>query len=155
MANTDILKNIYLFKKFDNQELNLLSKAVEEKSFSAGQDIFVAGQEATSFFVIRMGTVKVYSNSAGDNDINIATMGSGSHFGELPFLDGGKRSATAQTTEPSTLLEINFEKLREVLNSNDKLAHKMFREFSFFLANRLRATTENLKHVHELKLKHF
>ncbi len=155
MAASNILKNIYLFKNFTDAELGLINGVVEEKSYSPGQDIFISGQDAKSFYVVRMGTVKIYANPDGAKDINISSMGSGSHFGEIPFVDGGKRSATAQCTETSTLLEINYEKLRKLLDSNNALAHKFYKQLAWFMAARLRATTENLKAIHELKLKHF
>jgi CRP-like cAMP-binding protein len=154
-SSSTILKNIYLFKTLDETELKEINKLVEEKTFSPGQDIFITGQEAKSFFVIRMGTVKIYSNPDGSGDLAIANLGSGSHFGEMPLMDGGKRSATAQATETTSLLELSYEKLKKLLDSNDKLAHKFYKEMSHFMAARLRATTENLQHVRELKLKHF
>jgi CRP/FNR family cyclic AMP-dependent transcriptional regulator len=155
MSPIGILKNIYLFKSLDESDLIAVNKIATEKTFTAGQDIFVTGQEAQSFFVIRMGTIKIYSNPDGSGDLNIANLGSGSHFGELPLMDGGKRSATAQATENSTLLEINYDKLRALLTGNDRMAHRFFRDLSHFMAARLRATTENLQHIHELRLKHF
>jgi CRP/FNR family cyclic AMP-dependent transcriptional regulator len=155
MAASNILQNIYLFKNFDEAELGLINKIVEEKTYSAGQDIFIVGQDAKSFYVIRMGTVKIYTNPDGSGDLNIASMGTGSHFGELPLVDGGKRSATAQATETTTLLEINFEKLKKTLESSEKLSSKFYKQMSHFMAARLRATIENLQHVKEVKLKHF
>jgi CRP/FNR family transcriptional regulator, cyclic AMP receptor protein len=152
---SNILKNIYLFKGFTDSELGMINKIVEEKTYSAGQDIFIIGQDATSFYVIRMGTVKIYKNPDGSSDINIAKMGTGAHFGELPLMDGGKRSATAQATETSTVLEVNYDKLKKLLGTNHELAHKFYKELAHFMAARLRATTENLKHIQEVRLKHF
>jgi CRP-like cAMP-binding protein len=155
MVNAQILKNIYLFRTLDDAELNSLNKIVTEKTFSAGQDIFVVGQKAQSFYVIRMGTIKIYTNPDGSGDLNIANLGSGSHFGEMAMMDGLERSATAQATETSTLLEINYDKLREVLQANEKMAAKFYKELSLYLAARLRATTVNLQHIHEVRLRHF
>lgn len=145
MSSPQVLKNIYLFKSLDDAELNLLNKIVEEKTYTAGQDIFLIGQPAHSFYVVRMGTVKIYSNPDGSGDINIANIGSGSHFGEMPFLDGGVRSATAQASETTTLLEFNFEKLKNLLNENDCMAHRFYKELAHYMAARLRSTTENLQ----------
>ncbi len=155
MANAEVLKNIYLFKSLDANELSKLSNIVTEKNYMPGQDIFIAGQEAKSFFVIQMGTVKIYSNSASGNDVNITNLGTGSHFGEMPIVDQGKRSATAQATESTKLLEVEYEKLKELLAANESMAHKFYRDLARYLAGRLRETTENLKTAKELRLKHF
>ncbi len=155
MANVEALKNIYLFKSMDAQELSQFSGIITEKTYMQGQDIFIAGQEAKSFFVIQMGTVKIYASSSQGGDVNITSLGTGSHFGELPIVDQGKRSATAQATESSQILEVDYEKLRNLLNQNDSMAHKFYRDLARYMAGRLRETTENLKATRELRLKHF
>lgn len=153
MATPETLKEIYLFKNFTANELNLLTGIASEKTYPAGQDIFMAGQEAKSLYVIRMGTVKIFANTQGEH--SITSLGTGSHFGELPIVDQGKRSATAQAQENCTLLEIEYDKLNSLLSQNVEMAHKFYRELARYLAGRLRATTQDLSQIKDLKLKHF
>lgn len=155
MSAPQVLKEIYLFKSMDTSELNRLSEIVTEQTYSAGQDVFSAGDAARSFYVIRMGTIKISSTPKSGEEMNITTLGTGSHFGELPIVDQGNRSANAQATEKTTLLEIDFEKLKTLLSQNDGMAHKFYRDLARYLAGRLRETTQNLQNVKELKLKHF
>lgn len=155
MSHASVLKNVYLFKSFKDDELNKLAKIVEEKTFTPGEDIFVAGQKAESFFVVRMGTVKIYANPDGEKDMVIANLGSGSHFGEVPILDGGSRTATAQAVESTTVLEIPYEKLRQLIVTSDSLSSRFFQNLSMFLAARLRTATENIKQARDVRLKHF
>lgn len=145
------LEQIYLFKEISANDLRDLNSIVVEKNYTAGQDIFVAGQEAHSMYMINMGTVKI----VGKDDSSIATLGSGSHFGEMAFLDQGKRSATAQSAENSSILEIPYSDLKNLLQKNAPLAALFYRNLAGYLAGRLRATNENLETLKELRLKSF
>ena len=153
--NMTALKGIYLFKEFDDQELQMVAKLGVEKSVTAGAVFFSTGQEAKCFFVIEMGSVNIFSNLKSGDSAGITQMGSGSHFGELAFLDGGKRSATAQAVESCRIMEIPFDGLKGLLDSNPKMAVKFYKSCSRFLASRLRSTTDDLTSVKEAKLKLF
>lgn len=156
MATTQAaLKNIYLFKEFDASELDTVASVAQEKTYSPGEDIFSSGQDAHSLYVIRIGTVKIYTSTKQGDEMALTTMGSGAHFGEMPFLDSDVRSATAQAVEPTTLVEVNYDKLNDVLKKNDKMAVKFYKSIAKYLGGRLRNTTDDLKHVKEIKLKHF
>lgn len=145
------LEQIYLFKDISTTDLNELNKIVIEKHYTAGQDIFVSGQEAHSMYMINMGTVKI----VGKDDSSIATLGNGSHFGEMAFLDHGKRSATAQAIESSTVSEISYSDLKNLVNKNPSFGALFYRNLAGYLAGRLRATNENLETLKELRLKSF
>ena len=149
------LKQIYLFKDLNDHELSLIKEIATEKNYIAGQEIFVTQQEAQSFFIVKMGAVKIFNNTDKGDKSNITTIGTGSHFGELPFLDGGKRSATAQSVESSDIVEINYDKFRSLLSKDNELAAKVYKSFAKFLTGRLRSTTEDLNHLKEISLKHF
>ena len=102
-----------------------------------------------------MGSVKIFTTSQSGDTLGIATLGSGSHFGEIPFLDSGTRSANAQTTEPSKIIEVPYDALRKTLEMNPNVGAKVYRAFSKYLAARLRNTLDDLGHAKEVKLKHF
>lgn len=153
--NTSALSGVYLFKDFDAKELGSVAEIGTERNITAGEELFGAGQEATSFFLIQMGSVKIFSNTKSGDAAGITQMGSGSHFGELAFFDKGKRSATAQTVESSQLFEISYDRLQKLLDGNPAMAVKFYRSCARFMASRLRSTTEDLTQVKEAKLRLF
>lgn len=142
--NTSYLKSIYLFAEFTDSELSKVAAIATEKEFIAGQDIFTHGQKANSFFVVTMGTVKVATNSGSGDEIKIRNLGSGSHFGEMSFMDQEPRSATVSATESSRVIEIPYQQLTSLLESDSVLALKLYRSLARFLTKRLRSTTEDL-----------
>lgn len=152
--NISYFKPIYLFKDLSDDELQKIAKFAEEKTYMPGEDVFTNGQSATAFYVVIMGSVKITVGTSSGDEIQIRTLGSGSHFGEMPFLDGDKRSATVQAIEKSTLAEISYEKFNQILNTDSVLALKVYRSIAKFLAVRLRSTTQDLNQMKELKFHH-
>jgi len=155
MIKIDTLKNIYLFKEMTNDELQKVSKICKSREVMAGQDVFITGQAADSFFVIQQGTVKILKTTSKGDDLQLTTLATGSHFGEMPFLSGDARSATAQATETSYLVEIPFENLKKLLVEDIHISDKFHRALARFLAQRLKNTTGDLSQAKETLLKHF
>lgn len=150
---SETLKGIYLFQNLSDKERQLIAGLGIEKSWSAGQDVFISGQKAESFYLVKLGSVKIYSTSSKGDDIQLIQFGTGSHFGEIPFLDNQPRSATASPTEPTTLIEIRYDKFKALLDSDAQLAAKVYYNFAKNLSTRLRNTTENLQHAKEQRLR--
>ncbi len=153
--DSHLLQNIYLFKELDKNELAQVESIVKEKSYSPGEEIFSRGDTAEAMFVIKMGGVSIRNQSTKGDDIKIATLGSGSHFGEMPFLDNEKRSATASVMEPSSIIEIAYKDLKNLIDKNDKIAIKVYKALATYLGGRLRVTTQDLNYVKEINLRHF
>jgi len=149
-----LLQDIYLFKEFLPRELEQLSALGTPKTFNAGSDIFAKGDLAQSMYVTRSGTVKI-SHQGADRDIELAQLGTGAHFGEMSFIDGQPRSATATALERTEVLEIGFGALNNYFEQNPAVAVKFFRAMSHFLAGRLRLTTMDLTFAREKNIRHF
>jgi len=151
MIKTETLKNIYLFKEMTNEELGKIREICNNREVIAGQDVFHAGQKAESFFVIQQGTVKIVNTTRSGDDFQLSTLSTGSHFGEMPFLSDDVRTATAQATESSYLIEIPYQALRSLLNEDIKMSEKFHRALARFLALRLKNTSGDLGQAKDMK----
>ncbi|MCS6838215.1 MAG: cyclic nucleotide-binding domain-containing protein [Bdellovibrionaceae bacterium] len=138
------LKNVYLFKEMSDDELRKIAQAGTEKSYMAGQELFFSGQKADTFYVVINGTIQIYKSDASGEEHLLTRLSSGEHFGEMSFLTGDPRSASAQAVENSLVFEITYNKLQELLNQNVQMSERFHRALSRFLARRLRATTQEL-----------
>ena len=155
MIKTDSLKNIYLFKEMTTDELAKIAKLCDLREVIAGQDVFSIGQAAQSFFVIQQGTVKILKNTSDGDELQLTALASGGHFGEMPFLNGDARTATAQAVENTHLIEIPFNSLNKLLAEDVKISEKFHRAIARFLSQRLKATTTDLSQAKETLLRHF
>lgn len=148
-----LLQNVYLFKELTAKELEQLNTISKLESYSGGDEIFMEGDNAHSLYVIKFGTVKI-QHSGKDDRIDVATLGTGSHFGEMAFLDQEKRSASVMVTERAEIVQIDFGDLSKLLEANPVIAVKVYRSMALFLCGRLRMTTTDLSFAREKNLRH-
>ena len=148
----DFLKSIYFFKSFNAEELQLVEKICESVKFGADQTLFKENDEASAMFFVTIGRVRIRK---GTDESDIVQIGQGGIFGEVPFLDGGTRSATATTVEETHLIKIPYSRLMMTLVAHQDLSIKFYEVAAKFMAKRLRSTTEDLKAAKEFLYKHF
>lgn len=151
----DLLKNIYLFKDLSPDSLKLVSEVAKMETWNRSDEIFCQGDAATALYVIKFGSVRIHQKSGTGDKIEVAVLGTGSHFGEMSFVDREHRSATVEVLEKSEILALDYEKLGEVLVKNPLIAIQFYRSLCHFLCGRLRVTTNDLSFSRELNLKHF
>lgn len=145
-----LLQNVYLFKEFSESELTALEAIAQLKAESTGTMLFNEGAVADSLLIIKYGSVQI-AQSGDNNTIMLATLGTGAHFGEMSFLDGEPRSATARTMEQSEIVVIGYDALRKLLDNNPALASKFYRALAQYLGSRLRATSNDLNFARSRK----
>jgi CRP/FNR family cyclic AMP-dependent transcriptional regulator len=110
------------------------------RSYPAHAIVINEGDSSDTLFIVLSGRVKVYSNNADGKEIVIATHGAGEYVGELA-LDGGVRSASVMTLEPTTCSLVSGANLREFVTAHPAFAlhliHKVIRS--------VRQATESVK----------
>lgn len=150
-----LIQNVYLFKTFEPKELAAVSETGKTQLFQSGDTVFIKGEAASAMYLIKHGSVKIQQTTKAGDSLTVATLGSGSHFGEMSFIDGQTRSATAQAAESTELIVIPYDRLKMFLNENKEAAVKFYRELAHFLCGRLRVTTTDLSFAREKNLSHF
>jgi CRP/FNR family transcriptional regulator len=153
MAESFDLKKIFLFQDLDAEEMKAVNGLCKEVVYMNGQDIFMKGSKAECMYLIAHGAVKITHPTQDGEEMGIKILATGSHFGEMSFIDRGSRSATAQAGETTTLIEISYKALEQLMEQNLKIGMKVYRSFAVYLSHRLRATTEDLGSLRELKLR--
>lgn len=139
MTICELLKASHLFKEFDSKEIEWIESISKRNFYSAGQKIFSEGDEATKMKLVASGTVSILREASGQEIIKI---GKGETFGEMPFLDGGMRSATAMACGETELIEISYNKLSNLLINHPDMALKFYIVFAKFVSKRLRSTMQ-------------
>ena len=124
----------------NRDELNALSAQGVIKSYPKNTIIVSEGDETDSFYIIVSGRVKVFVSDEEGRDVVLATQGPGDYFGEM-VLDGGPRSASVATVEPSRFAVIPKARFRDFLYSHPGFSIHLVEK----LITRARALTENVK----------
>jgi CRP/FNR family cyclic AMP-dependent transcriptional regulator len=106
-----------------------------------GQTVIITeGDSSDSLYIILSGRVKVYSGNEAGKELVIATHGPGEYIGELS-LDGGVRSASVMTLEPSTVSVVTGATLRDFIAAHPDFAMNLIRKLIW----RVRQATEGMK----------
>ena len=104
-----LLRNNFLTKNLNDQELAKLAAAMKPERYKKGQVIIKYGDVGQHYYILSRGSVKVtvYKPGTPSDDPQLQNkilltkdLGSGSGFGELALLYNDKRSATIEATEP-------------------------------------------------------
>ena len=136
MKNSSAAESAHL----NQEELGALSAQGIIKTFPKNTIIVSEGDETDSFYIIISGRVKVFVSDEEGREIVLATQEPGDYFGEM-VLDGGPRSASVMTSEPSRFAVIPKKEFREFLRTHPEFSTHLIEK----LIGRTRALTENVK----------
>lgn len=111
---TSILRETSLLGSVPEQDLKALAAVSRLRSFRRGQVVFTRGDPGDTVIVVVSGRVKITVRSADGGELTLTIIEPGGLTGELGVVDGGPRSADAETLEESQLLLIPREAVRDV-----------------------------------------
>ena len=110
------------------------------KNFPAHAVLVNEDDDSDSIYILVKGRVKVYGSSATGREIIYNTHGPGEYFGEMS-LDGGPRSASVMTLEPTTCVVVSGSNVRDFLATHPDFALHLVRK----LIGLVRRSTDNVK----------
>jgi CRP/FNR family transcriptional regulator, cyclic AMP receptor protein len=110
------------------------------KRYPANAVIIHESDDADSLYIILSGRVKVYAANEAGKEVILNTHGAGEYVGELA-LDGGVRSASVMTLEPTTCAVVTGANLRQFVVDHPDFALHLIHK----LIHRLRELTGSVK----------
>jgi CRP/FNR family transcriptional regulator len=140
------LSNIFLFSSFEEKELNLLESFTSLKKVGKGEQIFSEGLDASAFFIVVSGKVKIYKVSPDGKEHTLHIHGHGDTVAEAAIFDSMVYPASCMALEDSTLIRISREGFLNLIKMHPELSLKMMSSYS----KRLR---QFVSKIEELSLK--
>jgi CRP/FNR family cyclic AMP-dependent transcriptional regulator len=110
------------------------------RQFPAQAVLINEGDTADSLYILLKGRVKIYSTNAEGKEVVFTTHGAGEYVGELS-LDGGVRSASVMTLEPTTCSVVTGANLRQFIAAHPGFAQHLIRKLIW----RVRQATGSVK----------
>ena len=111
---TSILRGTNLLRSVPAEDLKAVAAVSRLRTFRRGQVVFTRSDPGDTVIVVVSGRVKVTVRSADGGELTLAIVPPGGLLGELGVVDGGPRSADAETVEECQLLMIPREVIRDV-----------------------------------------
>lgn len=135
------IKKFEIFEPFQDEELRSLMNMSKIRKYSPGEKIFEQNSADTWLYFLVYGKVRLLK----DNKPMTLFQRRGDVFGEMGAIECAPRSASAVAVGETVCLATDIYYI-EQLSGADKMAfgYIIYRVFSGVLADRLRATTEEL-----------
>jgi len=136
-----MIGEVPIFELLDAEEREALAEMMDCRDYRSGNTIFHYGDPGGEIFILRSGRVEVFVESNDGEKIILAENEHGDVIGELSFLDGGPRTATAIAREDTQVLTMHRERL---LGFIDKHPHAAM-DLLTVVGRRLRTTDDLLR----------
>lgn len=140
----EILARMPLFRALNDREILRLLQVVEVHPYKDADVVIREGDRGEELFIVLTGSVKVMRN-----DIELARLKPGDHFGEMALIRNQPRSATVLSDLDSELMVIRRTDFFDILRNEHQLAVKMLWQFVTVLADRLDDTNRELGQARE------
>ena len=128
------------FSPLEEATLRAIAETGIVRTFPKNTVLIHEGDSGDALYIVLSGRVKVYASNAQGREFAIAFHGAGEYVGEMT-LDGGVRSASVVTIDPTVCAVVHREQFREFILKNPDFALHLIEK----LINRVRATTEDVK----------
>lgn len=136
-----LLHGLTIFAGLGEGELRKLARLFKQKLFQTGDVIFQKDAVGEEAYVVVRGQVEMY---LVNNALPVDIAGVGQVFGEVSFLDGGRRGVIAMAVKPSILLEMRRTDYFDLARREPQIALIVMRNIALELASRLRHTSRLL-----------
>jgi CRP-like cAMP-binding protein len=137
-ATASFLSTVPLLDGIEEGELEDLARIMRPRDAPAGTVLWREGDEATAMLLIVEGRVSVTLSLPGDRGVELTTLGPSEMLGEIPMLDGGCHSATAQVSEPARLLSLSRSDFVALVSRGHPTAFTLKRRIAELACARLR-----------------
>ena len=122
--------------------LRTLAARGEPRRYRKGTLLIQEGDHGDTLFIILSGRVKAFSINERDREIVYGVYGAGEYMGEMS-LDGGPRSASVITLEPTVCVVITRQTLRQHIAANPEFAFELIAR----VIHRARVATQNARRM--------
>ena len=136
MPDAELLREVDLFRDLGQEAFDRVLLSARDRALRRGDVLFAEGDEPAELYVVCSGRLAITNKSIDGRESVFALMERGDLVGELAFFDGKGRSAEARALEPSEVMAIPFQPLRDELEADPTLLWGVVA----LLTTRLRAT---------------
>lgn len=148
----EILASQPVFKGLTEAELLKVMGCLRRVSYPKGTVVFEEGTLGRSMFIIRDGGVKIVKRSDG-RDHFITLLEKGTTLGEMAFVDGEYRSATAIAQTDVDLFEMDGNLFVRMATTDLEIVNKILKGVLGIVNSRLRFSNEHYAFDFKIKVR--
>jgi CRP-like cAMP-binding protein len=109
------------FSSLGKEERKEVTDTATLRGFGTGEVIIREGDRGRSIFVLINGRVKIFGRDYQEKEFELAILEPGDFFGEMAFLTGKPRLASAMAEETTLLMEVNYNPMRKLIQEHSSV----------------------------------
>jgi len=142
------LGTVPVFGELGDRDLVFLESMVHVRHYSAGETVFDQGDTGSGMYIIRTGSVQIFSRDEIGHEEELVQLGPGDFFGETTLTAPATRPASARTLEASELVGLFRADLMETVQKHPLIANRILLGLTRVVSERLQAVGQE---VHRLR----
>jgi SulP family sulfate permease len=128
--------------------VDMIERVSKKRVFSAGEWVFEQEHFGDSLFMVLQGEIDIRLYSSKKSYTNLARYGAGTYFGEISFLNPGKRIAGARVNYDTILLEFSHHAIMQLATEKKaELTSVLLFELGTTLGNELRYSAQEIQRL--------
>jgi CRP-like cAMP-binding protein len=143
-TQADFLASVPLFEGIAEPDLAELGHLLRRREFAAGEVLWREGDPSAGMVLIVDGQVALSLSLPGERTVEFRRVGKAELLGEVPLIDGGTHSATAQAIEPTTVLFLRSGDFAGLVSRQHTTAFAIKRRIAVVACQRLRTQLARL-----------
>lgn len=130
MKAIEAIAKIPILSGLPEEYLAKVADIAKEHKFGKGDGIFSQGDDASGFYAVASGMVKIFKLSPEGKEQILHFAGPGQTFGEVPMFSGERFPANAESIEKSRVLFFPRDLLLKLIEQDPSFAMRMLSELS-------------------------
>ncbi|MHC4214545.1 MAG: sigma 54-interacting transcriptional regulator, partial [Planctomycetota bacterium] len=111
-----------LFKSLPSQMILTIAEVSEYLALPKNTVVFQQGDQGSTFYLVISGLVRIYQVAEDGMEVTLATLGPGEGIGDMALLTGEPRSASVDTIEATSLLQVSKKDFDEIVAANPEFS---------------------------------
>ncbi|MFW6278632.1 MAG: Crp/Fnr family transcriptional regulator [Bacillota bacterium] len=143
MEKQKCLKNLSVFSRLSDEELQLVCEKARGKKYEKGQIIFFENDSPKDLYMLAEGQVKLSMMSPEGQEKVLTILQEGDLFGEISLFDDTPYPLTAEAQQDSKLFIISWSDLEKIIMERPSMALKIIKA----LAKKTRLLTSQVREL--------
>jgi CRP-like cAMP-binding protein/Flp pilus assembly protein TadD len=138
------LRRVKLWSHLTDEQIFRLTGVVRDEIHETGVLVLAHRSQGRDLYVLERGEILI-QRPTGYGTFTLGKLGPGSMFGEASYITGQDRSSDASALAPCQLFRLDAAALDSLIEAAPELGIKLYWSFWHSLAQKLRATNDQLK----------
>ncbi|MCH8069122.1 MAG: cyclic nucleotide-binding domain-containing protein [Candidatus Marinimicrobia bacterium] len=146
----DLIKKSNIFEALEPKELEAVAQISKIVLFKEGDQIFKAGDDASSMYIVRTGEVKLkfsFNHLNAPVVLTLDTIKKGGSLGWSAFAQPFKYTLSAYAVGDTQLLRLHSDGIRELCDKNQHLGYVVMKNIATMISARFARLQGLLQHV--------